>query len=519
VAKQAKYVFLLLAGVLALAVWLCWFRDGGAGSAIAPKWGQGERKVSKQAYYMNRISSVIDAARIFGWRADRGSQDQAGDSAGAFLVMDTAGKEIWVESDGRILPEYHTELPPSMDWKLYRSTPDGMTQLPPFGRFRLPVNGDGQFVLERVSLVGRRGRRESLYFTFGPDSGSSNYTQGSAWSSQSVTWPSSPKQTAGSGPNQSIIVSDADYEKAKARFTAVDSAPDEPAALGENRMAWARVEKQLYQGIEGYISTKGLRLGILTLIHGPDYTAARAQLSASSGGLRSILRGGSGGSVWLNIDHLGNDVWYARSTQHPQRPMPIPPRLDLEFLIPVAGKIAKKDIPALLAQGRRKQEDVQPPSKWRVNLPNSASIEFIGVRERSRGGKAWWGPDGSPLGYAPYPDREGRNSPPGDIAAYEMAWRIHTPQGYGSATRVWFEGRSSSGRRQVYDRYGNLIREELEAYDYVCDKSRTKTTLKIGVPGNNSELAWATFKNISLVPGKDFGFEIDSGNERDTLKP
>jgi hypothetical protein len=146
-----------------------------------------------------------------------------------------------------------------------------------------------------------------------------------------------------------------------------------------------------------------------------------------------------------------------------------------------------------------------------MNLPNGASIEFIGIRERSSDGKPWWGPDGSPLGYAPYPDREGYRSPAGDIAAYEMAWRIHTAQGSGSGTRVQFEGRSGSGRRQVFDRYGDLIREGLETHDYVCDKSRTKTTLKIGVPGSNGEVAWATCKNISLVRGENQGFEMIEG--------
>jgi hypothetical protein len=509
--RQAKYALLLLAGVLALAAWLRWFRSDEIWRTGSSGWGQGELKVSERAYYMNRISSAIDAARIFGWQAERGSEGRGGESAFVCLVIDTAGKQLWIESDGRILPEYHTDLPPSMDWKLYRSTPDGTTQLRPFGRFRLPTDLDGRFVPEQVSLVGTRGRRESLYFSFGPDSGSSNYAQGSTWSAQSINWPSSPKRTVDSEPNQSVIVSDADYEKAKAGFKAADSTPAESATLRENKAAWERAEKRLYEGIEGYLSTKGLRLGILTLIHGPDYTAARAQLSASSGGLRNILRSGSGGSVWLNIDYLGNDVWYTRSTQLPQHPMPIPPRLDLEFLIPVAGQIAKKDIPALLAEGRRKQQDLQPPSKWRVNLPNGASIEFIGVCGNPSGGKPWWGPDGSPLGYAPYVDREGHDSPPGDIAAYEMAWRIHPVQGPGSGTRVSFEGRSSSGRRQVYDRYGNLLREGLEAHDYVCDKSRTKTTLKIGVPGINGEFAWATFKNISLVRGENQGFEVIEG--------
>jgi len=191
--------------------------------------------------------------------------------------------------------------------------------------------------------------------------------------------------------------------------------------------------------------------------------------------------------------------------------MPIPPRLDLEFLIPVAGQIAKEDVPALLAQGRRKQEDIRPPSKWRANLSNGATVEFIGVCERPNGGRQWWGPDGSPLGYAPYLNYKGHDSPPGDIAAYEMAWRIHPAQGSGSGTRVSFEGRSGSGRRQVYDRYGNLVRGELEAHDYVCDKSRTKTTLKIGVPGSNGEVAWATCKNISLVRGENQGFEMIEG--------
>jgi len=516
VAKQAKYVFLLLAAVLALAVWLRWLRDDAAGSGGAPAWGQGELEVSEWGYYMSRISSAIDTARSLGQRPESSSQGQARDSACAYLVVDTSRKELWIESDGRILPEYHTDLPPSMEWKLYRSTPDGTTGLPPFGRFRLPLQDNNRFVRERVSLLGTQGRRESLCFSFGPDTGGSHYTQGSVWSPQSINWSSSLKQAVSEESSQSIIVSDAEYEKAKAQFGAADSVQVEPAALRENRATWMRAEKRLYQEIDRRISMQGLRLWELNVTCGPDYTAASATLRAGRSGVLSAFRDGPPSAhVYLQIDSLGNNVWYAKSAPHPLRPMPQRLLLDMEFLISATGQVPKKDRPTLLAEGRRRQREIRPqsPSEWRVNLPNGVTIEFIGLCENPSGGRQWWGPDGSPLGFAPYVNYEPYGMQREDRTVYEIAWRIHAPEQGQSSIHSSFEGTVGSYGREVHDRYGNRIFGGLQDTGCAFDRSRETTTLKVGVSVDDGPFAWATLKNISLVPGKNQGFEIIPGEE------
>ncbi len=74
-------------------------------------------------------------------------------------------------------------------------------------------------------------------------------------------------------------------------------------------------------------------------------------------------------------------------------------------------------------------------------------------------------------------------------------------------------------RRPVYDRYGNLLRDGLDAIGYVCEKSKTKTTFEVELQTNDGQSVRAIFKNVSLVPGKDFDLEIATSNERVTPAP
>ncbi len=63
--------------------------------------------------------------------------------------------------------------------------------------------------------------------------------------------------------------------------------------------------------------------------------------------------------------------------------------------------------------------------------------------------------------------------------------------------------------------YGRIARERnlslLAADRLVAKQAKYAWLLLAGVPGNNGELAWATFKNISLVRGEDQGFEMMEG--------
>ncbi len=131
--RWMKYAALLLVVVLAPAIWLCWFRGNDAWSGGAVEWGQGEMKTSERGYHLNRISSTIEAAQSLESRAASRTWGRATNSAFTCLVIDTGARQMWIESNGRVLPEYRTDLPASMEWKLHRSTPDGTTELPPTG--------------------------------------------------------------------------------------------------------------------------------------------------------------------------------------------------------------------------------------------------------------------------------------------------------------------------------------------------------------------------------------------------
>ena len=344
-ARQAKYALVFLADLLILAVWLCWFRGDGRWGTGSAGWGRGELKVSEHVYYMNRINSAIAYARSLSLYSGRNRETQAGEPVSVFLAVDAAKRQMWVEYNGQVPEEYRTDLPPGMSWRLCRSTPEGTTELPPFGRFRFPTGRNERFLPEIVALVGTLGGQRTLCFSFGYNAGSSSYGR-TPWDPRSIKWSSLPQQATAEGPSQSIVVSDAEYEQAKVQFGADSNPPTGPAELIESKAAWLRAEKRLYQEIERQIAMTGRRLKYLSLRQGPDYTAASASLSAGYGGLGAILRGGSSsGQIWLKIDYLGNDIWYARSTKNPQRGTPMPPLPDVnvEFLVAANGKIAKAE--------------------------------------------------------------------------------------------------------------------------------------------------------------------------------
>jgi len=248
--QKTIYVLIAVLALSAVGIWL-WLARGR--DVWAAGWGQGQLKVSERAYYVGRIGAVIDAWRNIAQRAKRNPRDgRIEDSDLTCLVIDTAERRIWVETNGRILPGYEAELPPQMEWALQRSTPDGTAALASLSRFRIPGIYTKRLPLEEVFLIGTRGRQEHLHFSFTPSGNCGNGYGDGPWNMQTKL--NSPQPTPGEGAYESIVVRDADYEQAKARFDASDPAPSEPAVLQEARVAWARVEKRLYQEIERQIS-------------------------------------------------------------------------------------------------------------------------------------------------------------------------------------------------------------------------------------------------------------------------
>jgi len=504
-------ITIVLIAAVAAGIYRQWFwKAGDAGRT----WGAGSLTTSERAYYTNRINAIIETWQRSRRNTGRAEKGRSEDSYGTYMVIDLDKKTMWIEDDGQIQPDNYTEFPAKMKWVLLHKTPQSDSEVP--GQTRLRIRGDnsGQDYREQFYLVGAGRGTGHLYFEF------STTSRGSG-SGSGKFLPQSRQSSAGE-PNDSygsLIVSDSEYEQYRRSSPSRDpNAPAEPvdsSPFAQNKAAWRKIEIPLYQQIEKEVSSAGFSLRELTVEPGPDFSAAHAGVGIRTQGLvREIFGGYYWGDIYLKIDYLGDDIWYAKIAPHPQRgTMPRRDKIDLEFLIRPTAPIPDSQRAALLEKGRKIQPDaaVIAPSKWKVALPNGATVEFIGICENPSVGKQWWGPDGSPLDYAPYLNSESYGSPGNDRKIYEMAWRIEFPQmpngSSGGGTLIGPDGCVGSYSQPVRDRYGNQI-YNLNAQGYAFEQARTKTTLRLGVSVGSGQYQNVTFENISLVPGQDQGFKI-----------
>lgn len=508
-------IAVLLVVVIAAGIYLRW-RPSGQGSGSPAGWGQGDLKTSERLYYSSRIDGIIGNWQQTAGQADIDKDGRLKESYRTFLVIDTDRQAIWIEDNGQIQKDNYTEFPAGMSCTLYHSNPQGNTKLS--GRTILKIRGpySRRQTPEQLCLVGtgRGAGYISLHFNSssrGRDYGSGRFNP-------------QPYQSGSSSKTEnlygSLVVADAEYRQYLSSLAdSTLSQPDEQNAqiqiiqdIEKNKAAWQKVGKLLYIEVERQVSDAGFKLRDLKVEAGPDFSAAHAEILAHTDNfLRNIFGGYS--SIWgyLKIDYLGNDIWYVKNAAHPQRPVPSRRQLDLEFLVGPTADIPDSQHSRLIEMGRKIQQPTPiPPSKWKAALPNGATVEFIGICENPSAGKQWWGPDGSPIGYAPYFNAEPYDRPRTDRNLYELAWRIKWPGSSSSTgTQTSFEGCIGSYDREIRDRYGNRLIGNLNAHGCAFDKSREKTTLKIGLKTGDQDFQHVTFKNISLVPGKNQGFSIE----------
>jgi len=532
--QKTTWVKLILGAILTTAIgmgmYLQWRPMAGSGGSLAG-WGTGKLTASEKAYYQKRINAMIADWQQSRRDNERDKNGQFKDSYTTYLVIDTAEKAMWIEEDGRIREDYRTDLPSQMKWTLYRSGPQGAKALPGRARFKIRGYSSSRAYPEKFYFAGTGRGMGNISFNFsagGRGSGSS--------SSSSFTPPRSAFSAKKAEDSyRSLIVTEGEYEEFRRSLT--DSDPNtqttgkrKQSRLDENKAKWRKIEKFLYRRIEKEITNAGFELRSIDADPGPDYSAAHATVTATSSGmLRSMFGGYYWGDIYVQIDHLGNDIWYARTAAHPTSSKMIMSRqgqLKLEFLVCPAGDVPTAQRRELMAKGRKIQSPTASarPSKYKKSLANGATVEFIGVCEHPSAGKKWWGPDGSELGYAPYLNAETYSEPPKGTKMYEMAWKVEFPRmpggTSGGGTTYNLEGSKSSYRRPICDRYGNRI-DNLHAQACAFEKSRKKTTLKIGVKvGKGNEYENVRFENISLVPGQNSGFKIvlpSKANEEEKL--
>ncbi len=517
---KKKITLIAIAVVLLLlaAVGVSWWMRADSLSG-ADGWGHGRLGDSERAYYVSRVNRIIANWQQMAMDARRSEDGHVAEPYHTFLVIDKTEQAVWIKQAGRVDRTNYTELPQGMQWEIHRSAPEGSRRLPEKARFKIRGVYSKPILAERFYLVGRGHRLGNMHIHFHFDTGSIGSGYGSG---QFQAQPYQGRPVDEDGCYGSIVVTDDEYETyrltltADANAAALKGASETGPAVAENLRNWLAVEKQLYLEIDRQVGLERFDLKSLEIEPGPDYSAAHAEVRATQqSGLRRILGGGLFAETYLKMHYLGGGVWYAKTWPHPARPIRLGRQLDLEFLIS-----AGKDMPASeqddwLDEGREKQQPVpRPPSPWRVTLPNGATVEFIGICENPSAGKTWWGPDGSPLDYAPYVNVELYGPVRDDRKIYEIVWRVDWPAHQGGSRMRWSaEGSVGTYSRQIADRYGSRLIGGLHAEGYAFDKAREMTTLTLGSKLGDQDYETVVFKNLSLVPGKDPGFRIELQEE------
>jgi len=471
----------------------------------------GEMKVSEKTYYMSRISRVFQTWQDAGRNAERDQNGRIKGPHPIYFVIDTAKPAVWMEKGGEILPDSYVDLPKKMKWTFCHSRPEEDKALS--GLVRLTIRGvhTDRVFPETFYLIGREPRGGHINFQF---DGKSN-AAGFGFGVFNLRPYGSLPETKSNG-YESIVVSNTEYEDyhrslAAAANQPASEKPEEPtekSPIRENLANWLKVERQLYQEIEKQASEKGFELKGLRIETGPDYSAAHADVEGDRGEFRLFLGIHPYVALTLKIDYLDNDTWYVSGGPDLQR-RPSQERVDLEFLVRATGDIPRSEYGQWIEQGRKKQlAGVTPKSQWRATLPNGAVFEFIGICESPSGGKSWWGPDGSPLDAVPYFNSEAILARRADRKVFEIVWRWKLSPIPNCSTKHSLEGCVGSGSRQIRDRYGYPM-DALHAAGCAFEKSRETTTLKLGASAGTQNYQWITLKNISLVPGKDPGFQME----------
>jgi hypothetical protein len=488
-AKLIIAVLLIL--TLSLALYFRWHSNE---LKLDSDWGKGNLTISERNFYIRRIGRIIDTWSQTAKKLDNETDGRIKDTYKNFLVIDLNKRALWIEGNGQMLKESYAELPLGLKWKFYYSTPKGNTELT--GRTFLRFRGShtGRLNPEFFCLVGQSHNSGHISFQFNGSTKVSDYGAG-----QFTLKPYQFRSIKNSEDLYgSLIVTGDEYQEYRNSVegsNVIQSGEESTQSeihseLEENKANWSRIEKRLYMEIDKQVRKAGYELYSLKVETGPDFSAGHAELRARRRGFLKRLFGGSGSvESYLQIDNIGNDIWYAKSGPNPRRPILSRRQLDLEFLIYLQGDTPMSWYHELIEQGRRKQRQLTsiPESKWKAELPNGIKVEFIGVCENPSAGKQWWGPDGSPLDFVPYINTEPYGRPREDRKIFEFAWRINQPGGVG-AIRHSFEGSRGSYYRQMTDIYGNRKTGNFDAEGLGFDKSRQVTTWKVGF----SQCDWQT---------------------------
>jgi hypothetical protein len=475
-------------------------------------WGKGNLTVSERTYYKNCFERIIREWRRRPERVERDINGVPTYDYDVYLVIDTARSGIWIEDNGVMLQEYYMDLPEGMKWKFYRCSPVGNEELPAKVRLKIRCYYWNSIHPEKIYLHGYGRGNDHLSFSITSGRGRYDYGEGSF--SIQKSW---GKYDNGKDYYDSIVVGDAEYtqflESIKTEKLSGQSGEGHKATENEEVLRWMTIEKRFYQQIEKQISLNGHVLEQLVVSCSGDCKRAFAHIEAElDEGFMVFNRWNPrrfrGVECNLKVDYLGEGIWYAKSAptfQWDNRKR----FLDLEFLVHGRADMSKSEREKWVEQGRKEHPIVtNPTSKWKVTLANGVVVELLGVCTSPSIAGHWWGADGSALEYEPAFYSGGKRKRIMDKSHFVFAFRFNWPAGTNSSD-IQFEvvggsGEGYLGRDGRHNNFEVMVLQELE-----FDETAEEGGVEFWISRDRGQEESVRFKNISLVPGEDHGFETE----------
>lgn len=468
-------------------------------------WSGSDVTESELLYHYDKITHIIDQWQEMGRNHSRNDFEE-GDKPHILLNIDLSEKKIWLEKNGEVIEPYSLKLSEKFDWSTFLQDPDGNHDLTSPVRAIYPVDQSLRVKPGHIYIVGYTPSGRNIHFNF------SSHGKGSGRGSGKVnfgrmqsSWdPDSDK------PYATILMSKDEYQSYADTFLSnkeEQSTDPDSHEMNGNTQVWKNIEPILYRELGWMVESLGYRLYEINVKPGPDFNTAHCILRGHKRGIMAIFSSSPSLRRYLQIDHLGDGIWYAKSATHPQWPRQYQDD-GYEFLITESGK-TPEDKEKWLEQGRQKQEiPTIPKAKQERTLTNGAVVSIIGVSHFPVKENIWWNPDGTlrtstpPEGYAnrPITIRENRNY-------FQIIYTINKPQSTtDSSTSYSFEDALNTDYRTLKNRYGVVLN------DYICSivsfkKDRETTTFNLCIGINGLEEC-VEFRNISLIPEKKTDYEI-----------
>jgi len=493
-----RILVLALVVVGALVYWTGSSKVGDAG------WGKGEIKTSEQFYYESRFRDIIKRWRDRAWSTKE-------NVAGYFLVpyneylhVDLNKGAIWIEIDGKVHPDDYLELPANMKWKLSIATQEAVKDLGQQVKLKIRGVRTNRILPEVIHLVGTG--RGSRYFGFriGSAFGDVTLQDGSG----PIIKPSGGIEVPGGIKLYgSLIVSDDEY----AEYTELFGGKTEDVRFegSDEAISWLSVRKKVFQQIDVEVSKHGYELDEIEYLKAGDDSAVLARVecwrkSSKLGLIYSIFVSNRGKSQFLvKVDYLGEGVWYSRSYPDLQTNCR-ENHLKMEFLTHNQSSMSKKEFREWMAKGKPEHEvAVDPDSKWKVELEDGTVIELLQVVQGSCFAGDWWGPDGSSIdSQVLLYDKNNTNSKDRFTLIFKFVWAPNTMK---SKINLGFGASSNGGG---HTRSGLHPEHTIKSFSHLIGKPGENIPFSLTVSTNGGKAETVTFKNISLEPGVDHGFEI-----------